>query len=206
VNTLGFSKRIGELLVRAHQQTARDTVFCCVRFGNVIGSRGSALPEFVRQIDEGGPVTITHPDVERYFMTIPEAVSLVIQAGALARGGELFMLDMGEPVRIEDLVKRLIRLRGLRVGADIEITYTGLRPGEKLTEDLVFDAESTRPTLIPSVHRVQDETMFDMEYLERSVHVLVQIAMSRPDNEVLDALSRIAQGREIGGPHAEAMG
>jgi FlaA1/EpsC-like NDP-sugar epimerase len=213
VNTLGFSKRIGELLVRAHAgghtgttPASRDTVFCCVRFGNVIGSRGSAIPEFIRQIDSGGPVTVTHPDAERYFMTIPEAVSLVIQAGALAQGGELFMLDMGKPVRIEDLVKRLIRLRGLRVGTDIEIAYTGLRPGEKITEELVFAAERTRPTLIPSVHAVEDEILFDLDYLERSVHLLVQIAMSRPEHEVLHALSRIARGQVIGGPHAEAMG
>jgi FlaA1/EpsC-like NDP-sugar epimerase len=206
VNTLGFSKRIGELLVRSHQQRAEKTIFCCVRFGNVIGSRGSALPEFIRQIDAGGPVRVTHPDVERYFMTIPEAVSLVIQAGALACGGELFMLDMGKPIRIEDLVKRLIRLRGLRVGTDIEITYTGLRPGEKLTEDLVFEAERTRPTLITSVHAVEDQIFFDLDYLERSVHLLVQIALSRPEHEVLDALSRIARGHVIGRPQAEAMG
>jgi FlaA1/EpsC-like NDP-sugar epimerase len=116
------------------------------------------------------------------------------------------MLDMGKPVRIEDLVKRLIRLRGLRVGTDIEIAYTGLRPGEKITEELVFAAERTRPTLIPSVHAVEDEILFDLDYLERSVHLLVQIAMSRPEHEVLHALSRIARGQVIGGPHAEAMG
>ena len=147
VNALGYSKRIGELLTRGHQHAG--PIFCSVRFGNVIGSRGSALPEFVRQIDAGGPVTVTHPDAQRFFMTIPEAVSLVIQAAALAEGGELFMLDMGEPIKIGDLVKRLIRWRGLRVGKDIEVIYTGLRPGEKLSEELVFDVEGTKRRRYP---------------------------------------------------------
>lgn len=176
VNTLGFSKRIGEFLIQAHHGTS-NTIFCAVRFGNVIGSRGSALPEFLRQIDEGGPVTVTHPDVERYFMTIPEAVSLVIQAGAHADGGEIFMLDMGQPIKIGDLVKRLIRLRGLRVGKDIEIVYTGLRPGEKLTEDLVFKSERTRPTGIPSVHALVDPGHVDLHELLGAITHLMEVAV-----------------------------
>jgi FlaA1/EpsC-like NDP-sugar epimerase len=134
-NALGYSKRIGELLLQAHgsNKQGKGTRFSSVRFGNVIGSRGSALPEFIRQIDEGGPVTVTHEDAERYFMTIPEAVSLVIRAGTLAGRSPIFMLDMGEPIRISELVRRLIRLRGLRVGKDIDIEYTGLWPGEKMT-------------------------------------------------------------------------
>jgi FlaA1/EpsC-like NDP-sugar epimerase len=194
VNALGFSKRIGELLVRAHQE--RGTVFCSVRFGNVIGSRGSALPEFIRQIDSGGPVTVTHPDVERYFMTIPEAVSLVIQAGALAEGGELFMLDMGTPIKIGDLVKRLIRLRGLRIGHDIEIQYTGLRPGEKLTEELVFSSERTSATEIPSVLVVEDDDVPDLLSLERRVALLVQIATFDSSDAVSAALQHVACGNK----------
>jgi FlaA1/EpsC-like NDP-sugar epimerase len=192
VNALGFSKRIGELLARAHQDGG-GTIFCSVRFGNVIGSRGSALPEFVRQIDEGGPVTVTHPDVERYFMTIPEAVSLVIQAGALATGGELFMLDMGEPVKIGDLVKRLIRLRGLRVGQDIAIKYTGLRPGEKLTEDLVFADERTSSTAISSILVVDDDCTPNLKDLERRIDLLVQIATHDDADAIAVALATTAK-------------
>jgi FlaA1/EpsC-like NDP-sugar epimerase len=184
VNALGYSKRIGELLTRAYQHAG--PIFCSVRFGNVIGSRGSALPEFVRQIDAGGPVTVTHPDAQRFFMTIPEAVSLVIQAATLAKGGELFMLDMGEPIKIGDLVKRLIRWRGLRVGKDIEVIYTGLRPGEKLTEELVFDVEGTKATAIPSVRVVQDTTVPNLNDLEGSIAVLAQLA-SDGEEEILSS-------------------
>jgi FlaA1/EpsC-like NDP-sugar epimerase len=194
VNALGFSKRIGELLARAHQDGG-GTIFCSVRFGNVIGSRGSALPEFVRQIDEGGPVTVTHPDVERYFMTIPEAVSLMIQAGALATGGELFMLDMGKPVKIGDLVKRLIRLRGLRVGHDIAIEYTGLRPGEKLTEELVFADERASSTAISSIYVVKDDTAPDLKDLEQRVALLVEIATHDDPEAIAAALAKTARGQ-----------
>jgi len=192
VNALGFSKRIGELLTRAHQNQS-DTIFCSVRFGNVIGSRGSALPEFIRQIDRGGPVTVTHPDVERYFMTIPEAVSLVIQAGALARGGELFMLDMGTPIKIGDLVTRLIRLRGLRIGHDIEIRYTGLRPGEKLTEDLVFTTERTSPTDVASIYVVDDDARPNLVDLQRSVFHLVRSATYEGADVIAAELARVAR-------------
>jgi FlaA1/EpsC-like NDP-sugar epimerase len=196
VNVLGFSKRIGELIVRAHDLS--DTAFCCVRFGNVVGSRGSALPEFVRQIDAGGRVTITHPDVERYFMTIAEAVSLVIRAGAESDGGELFMLDMGQPLKIDDLVKRIIRLRGLRIGKDVEIVYTGLRPGEKLTEELVFPAEQVHPTSSESIFRVEDGVSSDIANLEASIGVLTEAA-EREDTALLHTLlARAANGENLG--------
>lgn len=190
VNALGYSKRIGELLTRSHQYSG--PIFCSVRFGNVIGSRGSALPEFVRQIDAGGPVTVTHPDAQRFFMTIPEAVSLVIQAASLAEGGELFMLDMGEPIKIGDLVKRLIRWRGLRVGKDIEVIYTGLRPGEKLTEELVFEVEGTKATVIPSVRVVQDATVPDLDELEGAIAVLAQLVSDGEEEILLSALESVA--------------
>jgi FlaA1/EpsC-like NDP-sugar epimerase len=146
----GASKRICELLVQAMAQRS-STVFCAVRFGNVIGSRGSVVPTFLKQIEAGGPVTITHPDSTRYFMTIPEAVSLVIQAAAFARTGEVYMLDMGEQVRIQDLALKMLRLKGLRPGIDIQIEYVGLRPGEKLHEELTLESERVGPTRHPKI-------------------------------------------------------
>jgi FlaA1/EpsC-like NDP-sugar epimerase len=124
-----------------------------VRFGNVLGSRGSVVPTFLRQIAAGGPLTITHPEMRRYFMTIPEAVQLVLQAGALGRGGEVFVLDMGEPIRILDLATDLVRLSGLEVGRDIEIRYSGIRPGERLYEEPFFRHEEVLPTRHPKILR-----------------------------------------------------
>lgn len=195
-NVLGFSKRVGELIVRAYRDS--QTVFCSVRFGNVVGSRGSALPEFVRQIDAGGPVTVTHPDVERYFMTISEAVSLVIRAGADARGGELLMLDMGKPIKIADIIRRTIRVRGLRVGKDIQLQYTGLRPGEKLTEERVLGSETVTPTGNSSVLRVEDAIRPDREHLEETIAYLAD-ATQRDDPDLLrNLLAMAADGRRLG--------
>lgn len=147
---MGATKRMGEMVVQYYAHNSQ-TIFSAVRFGNVLASSGSVIPVFQRQIAAGGPVTVTHPDIERYFMTIPEAARLVIQAGGMAEGGEIFILDMGEPVKIVELAKSLIQLSGHTAGEDIEIVYTGLREGEKMYEELIMDEETTQPTAHKSI-------------------------------------------------------
>ena len=149
-SVMGATKRMGEMVVQYYARNSK-TIFSAVRFGNVLASSGSVIPVFKRQIAAGGPVTVTHPDIERYFMTIPEAARLVIQAGGLAEGGEIFILDMGEPVKIVELAKSLIQLSGKTLGEDIEIVFTGLREGEKMYEELLMDEESTQPTSHKSI-------------------------------------------------------
>lgn len=153
-SVMGASKRIGEMWVTAMQQSS-PTKFATVRFGNVVGSRGSVLPTFARQIELGGPVTVTHPDMRRFFMSIPEAVSLILQAVGFSRGGEVFMLDMGDEVSILELAQRMIRIKGLRIGRDIPIKFTGIRPGEKLHEELYYIEEIHRATPHPRIVSLQ---------------------------------------------------
>ncbi len=165
-NIMGASKRICEMIVQTFNKHY-DTEFVAVRFGNVLGSNGSVIPLFKKQIMAGGPVTVTDPNIIRYFMTIPEAVSLVMQAGAYAKGGEIFVLDMGEPVRILDLAENLIKLSGYKVGEDIKIEFTGLRPGEKLYEEMLMDEEGLQDTANRMIHIGKPINMDDMKFFSQ---------------------------------------
>jgi FlaA1/EpsC-like NDP-sugar epimerase len=183
-SVMGATKRVAEHVVR-HAALEHRKNYVAVRFGNVLGSQGSVVPTFMEQIRAGGPVTVTHPEMRRFFMTIPEAVQLVLQAGALGRGGELFMLDMGEQVKIVDLARDLIRLSGLEVDVDIDIQYVGVRPGEKLYEEMFFEHEHATRTDHPKVLRARDQLEhWGME----QVHELIAATMDGADDRALLAM------------------
>jgi FlaA1/EpsC-like NDP-sugar epimerase len=187
---MGATKRLAELLVSAVARRS-GRAYTAVRFGNVLGSRGSVVPIFQRQIATGGPLTVTHPEMRRYFMTIPEAVQLVLGAGGMAQGGEIFVLDMGEPVRIVDLAEDLIKMAGLQLGRDIEIVYSGIRPGEKLDEELFLEQEQYRRTACERIFSVTTEQVVGLEVLERLIAELVELAQNQQEggsNEQVRAL------------------
>ena len=185
---MGCCKRVAEYYVQSGRY--RNTVVAAVRFGNVLGSRGSVIPLFQKQIERGGPVTVTHREIRRYFMTIPEAVALVIQAGAMAEGGEIFVLDMGEPVKIADLAKRVIRLSGYEPEKDIPIVYVGLRPGEKLTEELFGVSERKERTNHPKIHKVTPLAK-PPEDLDEKVATLIRQAVDMDDLGIRQTLKSL---------------
>lgn len=184
-NIMGATKRAAEMIIQMMNNES-ESEFVAVRFGNVLGSNGSVIPLFKKQIEEGGPVTITHPDIIRYFMTIPEAVQLVIQAGAMAKGGEIFVLDMGEPVKIADLAKNLITLSGLEPGVDIKIEYSGLRPGEKLYEELLMSEEGLSKTANSKIFVGKP-----VEFREDKVMGHLEILRKIVDNEEVELIDSV---------------
>lgn len=190
-NVMGASKRVAELFVQALQNTEGNTTkFITTRFGNVLGSNGSVIPHFKKQIEAGGPLTITHPEIVRYFMTIPEACDLVLQAGTMGNGGEIFVFDMGEPVKILDLATRMIKLSGLEPNIDIKIIYTGLRPGEKLYEELLSDDAKTMPTPNDKIMVSKDPTM-DFEDIDKHIRGITRASLRREKIEVVQLLKTI---------------
>ena len=192
-NVMGASKRVAELFVQALQnKEGNTTTFITTRFGNVLGSNGSVIPHFRKQIEKGGPVTITHPDIVRYFMTIPEACELVLQAGAMGKGGEIFVFDMGEPVKILNLATRMIKLSGFEPNVDIKIVYTGLRPGEKLYEELLSDSTRTMPTHHNKIMISKDPSMLFTE-IDAFTNQMYELAKQEDKVAVVRLLKQIVK-------------
>jgi FlaA1/EpsC-like NDP-sugar epimerase len=186
---MGSSKRIAEMYIQDLNNTTK-THFVTVRFGNVLGSEGSVVPIFNKQIASGGPVTVTHPEMQRYFMTIPEASQLVLQAATMGQGGEIFVLDMGEPVKIVDLAKELITLSGFRPGEDIEIVFIGQRPGEKLFEELSIAGEDMIATRHPKIAAWKNITK-DRETLRAEIDKLVDIAQAQDYDKIVELVKQL---------------
>jgi FlaA1/EpsC-like NDP-sugar epimerase len=190
INVYGATKRLSEMIViDAAQRTGR--AFTVVRFGNVLGSRGSIVPRFKSQIARGGPILVTHPDMERYFMTIPEAVHLVLQASAMGQGGEAFILNMGEQVRILELAEDLIRLSGLEPGRDVEIAFTGIRPGEKLSEDLWEQGTNFQPTAHSEIFRSIEDESVDGQRLTKAIEQLERLARQGEVETIIRVLDEV---------------
>jgi FlaA1/EpsC-like NDP-sugar epimerase len=195
-NVMGATKRMAEMIVlNAAGRSGKP--YCVVRFGNVLGSRGSVVPLFKRQIARGGPVTVTHPDMKRYFMTIPEAVHLVLQAASMGEDGETFVLNMGQQIRILDLAEDLIRLSGLEPGKDIEIVFSGVRSGEKLSEDLWENDTCFRPTSHPEIYRVECAEALHGDALYKSVDELVHLSHEGDGQAVLNLLDELIPGAKV---------
>jgi FlaA1/EpsC-like NDP-sugar epimerase len=196
VNVMGATKRLAEMIVLdAARRTGRS--FTVVRFGNVLGSRGSVVPLFKRQISRGGPVTVTHPDMKRYFMTIPEAVHLVLQASALGNGGEVYVLNMGQQVRILDLAKDLIRLSGFEPGRDIEIVFSGIRPGEKISEDLWDEGHTFARTIHPDVYRLEGQDVLSGDELQKSIDEIVHLAQENDSALIIKMMDELIPGSAV---------
>jgi len=196
VSVMGATKRLAEMIVLdAAQRSGR--AYTVVRFGNVLGSRGSAVPLFKQQIARGGPVTVTHPDMQRYFMTIPEAAHLVLQAAAMGQGGEVFLLNMGQPVRILDLVEDLIRLSGLEPGRDVEVVFTGIRPGEKLKEELWEEGMHFRPTAHPEIYRSEEDEEVDGGRLSQTIDELFRLAQQGESEAIINVLDEVIPSASV---------
>ena len=190
INVMGMSKRVAEMILQSRAARA-STKFMSVRFGNVLGSAGSVVPLFKRQIESGGPITVTHPDVKRYFMSIKEAVMLVLQAGAMGQGGELFILDMGEQIKVIEIAKNLIALSGLQLDKDIEIKFTGLRAGEKLEEELLLDKEKDQVTHHDKIFVSRNGAQFDCRKLNQDLKILHRHAQTMSEGAIMSLLKEI---------------
>ena len=196
VNIMGATKRFSEMIV-LDAAAKTGNAYSVVRFGNVLGSRGSVVPLFKHQIAKGGPVTVTHPDMKRYFMTIPEAVYLVLQAAGMSKGGEMYVLNMGQQVRILDLAEDLIRLSGLEPGKDVEIAFTGIRPGEKLSEDLWEEGHHFESTQHPDIYQYDDPNNLGGEVLKAIIEELLALADKGDASAIVQFVDNTIPGAEL---------